>query len=463
MRSEAPPNQFGHRAGHPRYTADHRPKQGVYGVPPGNLRHDMSAKCDIPHGGLAMGRHVPLRIMGAIVAVSATLVMAGCTGAKPTVASAGGRNGAAATAEMPLPDIKIVPAMNAKSVAISSEISASVTNGAIRSVTLVSAAGTQIAGSMRADGSSWVPDVPLEYGQSYTAQVTAVGAQGQAKVDTVSFTTMRKPATRPIQVYANIVDGQTYGVGMPIVIDFGTAIPQALRAAVESRLFVSSSPAQVGAWRWYSATEVMYRPRSYWKPGTTLSVRAAVAGIPIGNRVIAKDVTAAASIGRDMQFTVTNADHSLTITSNGKVLHRYPISMGKPSTPSWSGHFVIMERDYYTVFDTLDEGPGGYRVGVNFAERLTWSGTFLHSAPWSVYAQGSFNVSHGCVNIGPSNARWIYYNSLVGDPVTISGTPRHAAAGNGWTVWDMSWADYVRDAVIPPTLTLPSVLVPSAD
>jgi len=43
------------------------------------------------------------------------------------------------------------------------------------------------------------------------------------------------------------------------------------------------------------------------------------------------------------------------------------------------------------------------------------------------------------VNIGPSNAKWIYQNSMVGDTVSISGTPRHVAEGNGWTAWTLSW------------------------
>src|SRR5262249_23013293 len=126
----------------------------------------------------------------------------------------------------------------------------------------------------------------------------------------------------------------------PVVIDFGTAVPESQRAAVQRRLFVDSSPAQVGAWRWFSDREVMYRPQSYWRPGTQLSVRAALAGIPIGDRIFGKDLTATASIGRDMQIVVTNSDHQMRITSNGRVIKQYPISMGKPSTPSWSGHFV---------------------------------------------------------------------------------------------------------------------------
>lgn len=410
----------------------------------------------------AMGGRVPLRILGAVVAVSATVVMAGCSGTKsaPTAAKAGDQAAASAVEAGVLPDLVLKPLANATHLPISTEITTSVTDGTVSAVSLVSAEGRAVAGAMRPDGSSWVPATPLRYGESYTATVTATGPGGRTQTGTTSFTTMPQPAGKPITTSINVTDGGTYGVGMPIVIDFGAPVPAADRAAVQSRLFVSSSPAQFGGWRWYSDREVMYRPRSYWKPGTTLAVRAALAGVPVGNRVIGKDTTVTAKIGRDMEFKVTDADHTLVVTSNGRILHRYPISMGKPSTPSWSGHFVIMERDYYTVFDTLAGGPGGYRIPVNFAERLTWSGTFIHSAPWSVYAQGSFNVSHGCVNVAPTNAKWIFDNSLIGDPVSISGTPVHVAPGNGWTVWDMSWNAYVKGSPLPPALTVPAALVP---
>jgi len=115
---------------------------------------------------------------------------------------------------------------------------------------------------------------------------------------------------------------------MPIVIDFGASIPKASRTAVQNRLFVTSSPAQIGAWRWISDREVVYRPQSYWKTGTTLSVRSALGGVPVGGRVLDKDRTAVATIGRDLEMSVTNKNHMMTVISNGKVIKRYPISMG---------------------------------------------------------------------------------------------------------------------------------------
>lgn len=400
-----------------------------------------------------MGERVRLRILATVLAVSVPVTLAGCSTDRSasTTASAAGDH---AATTLPAPVLKISPATSATRLPISTEIGTAVANGTVSSVTVQSAAGRAVSGTMRPDGTAWVPATPLQYGEHYTAQVVATGPDGQTRTGTTSFSTAPAPTTRPISTSINLVDHAVYGVGMPIVIDFGAPIPTSQQAAVQRRLFVTSAPAQLGAWRWYSDREVMYRPLSYWKPGTTLTVRSALDGVPIGTRVLDKDRTATATIGSDLEFAVTDSDHMLTITSGGKVVHRYPISMGKPSTPSWSGHFVIMERDYYTVFDTLGQ-PGGYRIPVNYAERLTWSGTFIHSAPWSVYAQGNRNVSHGCVNVGPSNAAWIFKNSKIGDPVSITGTPLHVKAGNGWTVWDMSWSDYIKGSAIPVTLSLP--------
>ena len=108
----------------------------------------------------------------------------------------------------------------------------------------------------------------------------------------------------------------------------------------------------------------------------------------------------------------------------------------------------MMDKQYYTVFNTIGIPGENYITPVHYAERLTLSGTFFHSAPWSVGEQGHTNVSHGCINLAPANAKWVYENGQVGDPVQITGTPVHAAQGNGWTMWDMSWSDFVRGSAL---------------
>ena len=61
----------------------------------------------------------------------------------------------------------------------------------------------------------------------------------------------------------------------------------------------------------------------------------------------------------------------------------------------------------------------GYDIIAQYAERITSSGVYVHSAPWSVDSQGNANVSHGCINLGPDNAAWYYDVVHVGDPVIV--------------------------------------------
>ena len=50
---------------------------------------------------------------------------------------------------------------------------------------------------------------------------------------------------------------------------------------------------------------------------------------------------------------------------------------------------------------------------------MTWSGVYVHSAPWSVDSQGYLNVSHGCINLSPDNAAWYFDTVHIGDPINV--------------------------------------------
>jgi lipoprotein-anchoring transpeptidase ErfK/SrfK len=79
--------------------------------------------------------------------------------------------------------------------------------------------------------------------------------------------------------------------------------------------------------------------------------------------------------------------------------------------------------------------PGYYKIKTHSNLRLTWTGEFIHSAPWSVNSQGSQNVSHGCTNMAPANAAWMFRNSKMGDVVTFRGSNRVFQPGEGIGVW----------------------------
>ena len=93
----------------------------------------------------------------------------------------------------------------------------------------------------------------------------------------------------------------------------------------------------------------------------------------------------------------------------------------------------------------------GYRTPIDYAQRLTWGGEYIHAAPWSVAQQGHRNVSHGCINMSDANAKWLFNLSSVGDPVVTKGTERQLKDGNGWTHWNMTWDEYVKGSALPFT------------
>jgi hypothetical protein len=156
---------------------------------------------------------------------------------------------------------------------------------------------------------------------------------------------MDKPG-QLVRVQAYNGDNTVYGVGMPIIVRFGTNVPQNARAAVQKRLFVKTDPPQEGVWHWISSnyhdpgSEVHFRPKVYWQPKTKISVRIATGGLPWGFDGIygANDLTLDFSIADSFIMDVDNATKQMTVTQNGQVTQTIPVSLGKPSTPSSSGH-----------------------------------------------------------------------------------------------------------------------------
>jgi lipoprotein-anchoring transpeptidase ErfK/SrfK len=363
-----------------------------------------------------------------------------------------------AVAPPPTPQIDLKLADNAKEVPTSTEIAARVTDGEIETVTLTDAKGAKVDGAMRSDGSAWVPGKPLKNNQTYTAHITARNDEGGKATATRTFTTMAKPSQRT-ETTLYLHNGATYGVAMPVTVAFDPLVPKEARAAVQHRLFVTTDPPQPGVWSWIDdGSQVYYRAPDFWKPGTKISVRSALQGVPMGKgRYGDADHVAAATVAKDkVTMAVDNKTKRMSVFKNDTLIRKLPVSLGKPSTPTSSGKMVIMEKFDQTVFDTTGSADP-YVVTVQDAQRLTWGGEFIHSAPWSVGEQGSMNVSHGCTNVSPEDADWLMKISHIGDLVEFTGTEAKLAPGNGWTAWNQSWHQYIKGSALPVPEALKSL------
>ncbi|MEV0807711.1 Ig-like domain-containing protein [Micromonospora sp. NPDC050200] len=376
------------------------------------------------------------------VTIAATpLILGGCT-ADRKPGAAGGAAG---------PAVTVTPAEGTKEVPVSAEVGTSVSGGKVTGVKLTDDKGKQVAGEPREDGSSWVPSTPLEKGRTYTAEVTASGDKGRTTVRRTTFVTAAKSTKQAITSTLYFTGDQTYGTAMPVTVAFEPGIPKEARADVQRRLFVKTDPPQPGAWSWLEdGTQVYYRAPDFWKPGTKISVRAGLEGLPIGKQYVGDDDRRAASkIGRQVALDIDNATKQISVFQDGKLLRKIPVSLGKESTPSSSGKMVIMEKFQQTTFDTRGAPDGGYVVDVEDAQRLTWGGEFIHAAPWSEGDQGNTNVSHGCANVSNTAADWLMGITQVGDLVTVKGTETQLQAGNGWTAWNTGWDEFVKGSALP--------------
>ncbi|GAB3127284.1 hypothetical protein GCM10027289_04690 [Tsukamurella serpentis] len=122
-----------------------------------------------------------------------------------------------------------------------------------------------------------------------------------------------------------------------------------------------------------------------------------------------------------------DATKQITVWHNGEVVRTMPTSMGSNKHPTPNGVYYTMEkkRDMYMDSSTYGvpvNSPDGYRTYVEYATRMSWSGIFVHAAPWSVNQQGVSNVSHGCLNVSTANGKYIYDNFPIGTPIVVRGT-----------------------------------------
>lgn len=141
--------------------------------------------------------------------------------------------------------------------------------------------------------------------------------------------------------------------------------------------------------------------------------------------------------------------HYLTAYKDGKKVRSIPVTGGKPGWTTRSGTKLIMAKEYDKVMTNEQIGAEEeYSLKAAYAMRLTNSGEFLHSAPWSVGSQGRANVSHGCVGMSIADSRWLSEQTLIGDPVVTTGTNRGIEPGNGYSDWNASFKEYAKGSAL---------------
>jgi lipoprotein-anchoring transpeptidase ErfK/SrfK len=225
----------------------------------------------------------------------------------------------------------------------------------------------------------------------------------------------------------NPAPGATVGVAQPIIIDFPARVDDA--GAAISAVHVSSVPPVPGKFYWQTPTQLRWRPLSFWPAHTDVTIDAGgtVSSFRTGDTLLA---------------TADDAAHQLIVTRNGVVEKTFPMSMGMSAGghQTANGTYYVQEKMASVVMDSSTYGvpassANGYKVTVADAVRFDNSGNFVHSAPWSVDDQGKRDVSHGCINISPTNAKWFFDNFGPGDPIIVKNSVGTYTRNDGSSDW----------------------------
>ena len=340
---------------------------------------------------------------------------------------------------------------------VDTRVAVTATGGSVTQVSLTyqdpKAGPATVAGELAPDGSQWTAQSLLEPGTAYTLSMTGTNTDGQPTTVQRAFTSTT--LSKKQQILPTLAaDGTTVGVAMPVVVTFD--VPVQDKAGFQRKMTVTSVPAQPGSWSWISNTEAHWRPQSYWQPGTKVSVNLDLNSVPGGNGTYGQTaVTGGFTVGSPTVIKADLAAHKMTVEENGAVTRTIPITAGKPGWESRSGTKVVMQKLTTVKMDaaTLGIEPGSpnyYNIpDVHYAMRETWSGEFLHAAPWSVGSQGRANVSHGCIGMSTANAKWLFGEAKVGDPIVVTGSKKGLEKGNGWTDWNVSFEEFKQGSALP--------------
>jgi hypothetical protein len=121
----------------------------------------------------------------------------------------------------------------------------------------------------------------------------------------------------------------------------------------------------------------------------------------------------------DLLVVVNRERMRLYFYSHGRQIWSAPVGVGKPSTPTPTGHFWIDERfrisdpssGYYpyafgtTDYSTLTEWPGGGVVGIH--------------GPYHDPQGIPGHISHGCIRLGVADDFWLAAHLKLGTPLHV--------------------------------------------
>ncbi len=281
---------------------------------------------------------------------------------------------------------------------------------------------------------------------------SAMPTAGSAATSAATPTTA---AAQPVHVRLYENDGHTYGVGMPIIVYLSKKITNAKLFAKATAVTVNGR-AVAGAWYFQKSAiypnyplEAHYRTAGYWPAHAAIAVDLPIQGLSAGTGLVFDDsLTLKMNTGAANMTQVDGTAERLTLTTDGEVKFNFPVSLGKASTPTFTGIKVLMEKD--RVERMVGTTPGDlYDLQVPWSVRLTNSGEFIHSASWNGGNIGQRSTSNGCTNLNVDAAQQYFDFAQIGDVATYTNTGGAVMpVWDGYGDWNLSWAEWQNGGLL---------------
>ncbi|WDN55141.1 Ig-like domain-containing protein [Streptomyces clavuligerus] len=398
-------------------------------------------------------RHPSARLAVA-AAVLAPLALTACTADSSGAASDDKAGGAKAGGKPAA--VTVTPA--GQTARAGEPIRVTARGGTLTSVAVTDGKGKSVGGTLSEGNTVWTSERRAAPGATYRVTAGTTTEGGTKGTEQASFSTAKAERTNTVDWWPGTrgTDG-TVGVAQPISLAFDHPVTN--KAEVEKQLKVVTSNDTEGSWGWVKEwnsgrDRIDWRPKEYWKPGTKVTLKAPLSGIDSGNgRWFVRDYDNSFTVGARQEIKVDLDSYKLTLERDGKTVRTIPISGGDPNgdTRTWKGIMPVMVKEGTVNMRSETVGLGdAYDKMVKYSARLTWSGLFVHAAPWNARYFGNENASSGCIGMSTENASTFYAQIRQGDPVTVTGkdTKGIPDQGNGFSNWNVSYEEWKKRSAL---------------
>ncbi|AZI58871.1 L,D-transpeptidase [Nakamurella antarctica] len=394
-----------------------------------------------------------------IVTETATLAPAAARDESSTTTAPGTEAETAGTTPSVEPGLNIVsmPSFGSADLAPVTAVTITVFNASITALAVTSDTDqAALTGQISPDGSTWTLTERMSYATTYEVSGKATGRDGVEAPITGTYSTVAPADTQ--RASFQLIEGGVYGVAVPIIVTFAGTVAD--KAAAERTFKVVTDKDDIeGSWAWLQEEDIQgtgtfqsrahFRPEEYWPGNTNVTVTADLYGVNLGGGAWGReDLARNFTIGRS-QITIADVNtFRLVVNVDGVESKNYPVSYGRstedPELETRSGVHVVQEK--FDVFEMCNPKYGYCGFKANWAVRISNNGEFIHENAAVTASLGIENVSHGCVNMSPADAKDFYDNALYGDPVEVSGTSTQLSPADGdifdWTYSYQQWRTF---------------------